>query len=549
MVEIYYNIIQILYMDNISGSLNSSIDKINKMYGDLNYYDVYGGSVMIFIILIIILLLVYSYTSIMVNVEPIKKNWAVERCNPKVIPFAGFINKPDNVSAIKYTEDNFNYCMQNILTSIAGYALEPVTFITYGLTSLYKEIAGILNSIRVVISNVRTNMEKIAKEIFGRLLNIMPPIQTLLITFIDVTEKVKGIFTAGLYTSLGTYYALKSLMGAIVQFIVLILLVLAGLIAGLWIVPFTWPFAISGTVTFLSISIPLLLIMLFMNEVLHVNINSPIPSVPQPGECFDKGTLFLIDDGSYVSIENLKVGDKLANSGTVTAKLKLDASKAEMYQLGDVIVSGSHQVKHNGKWIFVKNHPERKPILSYLEPYIYCLNTSLKKIQLSGYDFSDWDEVFDEEKKELLLDDINTELIHKYYDGGFYFDTKIELENGGWREIRELSVGDILADGTKVVGLVEIWNDNLGQNNSAVKINGINVHSVDFNKNIDLENNIREKKIFNNDNNDNDNKKLYHLITDRQSFFVGNVKYYHYNSCIELFLEKYRGKLLSIKYV
>ena len=90
-------------MDNIS-VLNSA-DKINKLYNDLNYYDVYGGSVIFFIILIIILLLVWSYTSIMTNMQTIKDNWAVERCNPKVIPYAGFINKPEDSTIIQYTQN------------------------------------------------------------------------------------------------------------------------------------------------------------------------------------------------------------------------------------------------------------------------------------------------------------------------------------------------------------------------------------------------------------------------------------------------------------
>ena len=172
-------------MDNIleKPNIKNSADKINKIYGDLNYYDVYGGSVIIFIILMIAMFLVFAYTTTMKNLQPIKDNWAVERCNPKVIPFAGFINKPDGASTIQYTQDNFNYCMQNILTSITGYAVEPLTYITSNLTSMYGDIANTLNSIRTVISNVRTNMAKIAQEIFGRLLNIMTPIQVILISF------------------------------------------------------------------------------------------------------------------------------------------------------------------------------------------------------------------------------------------------------------------------------------------------------------------------------------------------------------------------------
>jgi len=522
-------IIHLLYMDNNS-LLNNSADKINKLYSDLNYYDVYGGSVIIFIILVIILLLVYSYTSIMTSIQPIKDNWAVERCNPKVIPFAGFINKPEGSTIVQYTEENFNYCMQNILTSITGYAVEPLTFVTSGLTSLYGEIGDSLNSMRTVISNVRTNTANIAKEILGRILNIMTPIQLILISFIDMMGKMKGIFAAGIYTSLGTYYTLKSLMGAILQFIVMILIVLAALIAGMWIVPFTWPAAITGTTVFLSISIPLLIIMTFMNKVLHVNINTPIPSVPGPGHCFDKKTQLLMKDGTYKSIEAVKLGDELARDGKITAKLKLDAKKVDMYNLRGVIVSGCHKVKFGRKWISVKDHPERIIILNYGEPYIYCLNTSLKRITISNTIFSDWDEIFEKEAEELLgkCESKNLEDIHKYYDGGFYFDTKVELSGGEWREISNLKIGEVLRGGETITGIVEILGEDIVQlvDTGIDKLLGINIHSVNLNECSDLEKNCGEKKR---------NKNLYHLITDKKSFYVGEVKYHDYNSCVELF--------------
>jgi hypothetical protein len=515
-------------MDNIleKPNIKNSADKINKIYGDLNYYDVYGGSVIIFIILMITMFLVFAYTTTMKNLQPIKDNWAVERCNPKVIPFAGFINKPDGASTIQYTQDNFNYCMQNILTSITGYAVEPLTYITANLSSMYGEIANTLNSIRTVISNVRTSMAKIAEEIFGRLLNIMAPIQMILISFNDMMQKAMGIMTAALYTSLGTYYTLQTLLGAILEIIVIILVILFTAIILMWFFPLWWPIAMASTVTFLSISIPLIIILAFATEVLHVKVGSPIPSVPGPGHCFDGKTALTMNDGSEKSIEELEVGDILANNNVITAKLKLDATNEQMFQLGNVVVSGSHRVKYDGKWILVKDHPSAGPSSSNGE-YIYCLNTNLKTIRVDNFEFADWDEVFDEELTELLdrIDSNEPSDIHKYYDGGFYSDAKVEMENGELREISNLEIGAILKDGVKVVGLVDILGENLG---GTVGIHGINLHTVFVDERANLEKVGKETK------------NLRHLITDKKYFYVDGVKYFHYNSQVELFLEKYR---------
>jgi hypothetical protein len=512
---------------------------INKIYGDLNYYDVYGGSVIIFIILIIILFLVCTYTVVMKNVQPIKDNWATERCNPKYLPFAGFINKPEGVSAVEYTEQNFNYCMQNVLTSITGYAVEPLTYITSGITEVYSGIADSMNAIRGVISNVRTNIAKIAQDILGKIMNVMTPLQTMVISFNDMANKVSGILTAGLYTSLGTYYMLQTLVGAILQLIVIILMILAGLLVAMWILPFTWPAAIAGTAVFLGISVPLLIIMVFMTKYLHVNINSPIPSLPGPGQCFDKNTLLLMNDGSYKPIGEIEVGDVLINNNMVTGKMKLDASTEQMFKLGEVVVSGSHFVLFNGDWIFVKDHPERKPVSTFCGPYIYCINTSLKTIEIDGRVFADWDDIFEDDKKELLchLDIDDPAFIHRYYDGGFYPDVKIELENGELREMRDLEIGDVLKDNCKVLGLVEIDCRNLEQKKG--DSHGINLQTVFFNESGSLE---KESFLY-------QGEKLFHLITDKKYFYVNGIKYYYYNSCVDLFLEKNRRKLLSIKYV
>jgi len=173
----------------------------------------------------------------------------------------------------------------------------------------------------------------------------------------------------------------------------------------------------------------------------------------------------------------------------------------------------------------VKDHPSAEP-LSSSKPHIYCLNTNLKTIRVGDFEFSDWDEVFDEELKELLarIDSNDTADIHKYYDGGFYSDAKVELENGESREISNLESGAILKDGVKVVGLVDILGENLG---GTVGIHGINLHTVFVEERANLEN-VGNKK------------NLRHLITDKKYFYVDGVKYFHYNSQVELFLEKYR---------
>jgi hypothetical protein len=48
---------------------------------------------------------------------------------------------------------------------------------------------------------------------------------------------------------------------------------------------------------------------------------------------------------------------------------------------------------------------------------------------------------------------------------------------------------------------------------------------------------------------DKKHDKLYHLLTDKKTFYIGDIRFYDYNAAIDLFLEKNKVKLLSMKYV
>jgi hypothetical protein len=469
--------------------INKSSHLVGELYKDLTYYDLYGGSLLGFFILLLILFLVFAYCYVMKNMQPIKDDWVAQRCNPKVIPFAGLINKPDGVSAFDFTQQNFTYCMQNILTSITGEALQPLTVVTGTLGTLFDDIREGLNYIRTIVANVRTNMASMAQEVLGRIMNIISPLQVILIAFMDSMEKIRGILTAGLYTSLGTYYALQALLGAIVQFIVLILIILAALIIGLWIIPFTWPAAITGTAIFLATSIPLLIIMIFMNQVLHVDITSPIPAVPQrPHLCFDEDTQLEMEDGTFTPIAEIKVGDILRDGIRVTATLKVTSENAEMFSLGDdVVVSGTHLVEFEGKWIPVSQHPERKSIPTYKKPYLYSLNTTTKRIPIGEFLFADWDDVIVEELPKNTI------------TGGYIETTPIVLQKCDLREIKDIAVGDILEHGEKVIGVVQMDTEDLDTNY------------------IHIQNNLK-----------NPASQLYHLLTECKYFHVDGKKVHDY---------------------
>jgi hypothetical protein len=482
--------------------------------------DQYGGDVFLCVVYFLIPIIVFLYFKTMKDVQPIKNDWANQRCKPTVIPFAGFINKPDNMSITDFTQQNFTFCVQSILVSISSFALQPLTFLTSSLSSIYGELTGSIDSSRTLISNIRTNMTNITKEILSRIMNFTVPITKMIIGFNDLIKKVVAILTSGLYTSLSTYYALKAFLGALVQIIIYVLISAVAVLISLWLVPLSWPMAITGTAIFSAVSISMAIFLVFLTQVLHIKTSGfkipKVPAKPKIRICFDKNTAMKMADGTMKKICEINVGDELwrdeNDKNIVTAKLRLSATNNKMYKLGDVIVSGTHRVKHNGKWIFVWDHHDAVPVKNYDEPVIYCLNTTCKEFTIGGYVFTDWDEITDE-NYNILNDylkvnnfdykekDLEKKDIHTLFDKGFHEDVYIELKERKVSKISCVKLGDVLTNGEKVYGLVEMLN---------VKMTNCLGNST----------------------------KVYHLLTDKNSFHIHGIQIGDYNSLIDTCLRK-----------
>jgi hypothetical protein len=311
--------------------------------------------------------------------EEISDDWVNQRCKPQNIPFAGFITHPDGTTPFQYTNENFQYCVQNILTNITGYALEPFQYMIKSIVDIFNTINNSIQNIREVVNKMRNNMKEFTTDVLSRVLNVMIPIQKMFIGLMDTFNKIQGIMTGGLYTMLGTYNTLQALMGAILELIIKVLLTLVIIIVGLWVLPFTWPAAASMSAVFLAIAIPLSIIIVFMTEVLHIK-SSSIPKL----RCFDKKTKIYLYDNTFKFIEDIKIGDICLDGSVITSKIKVTSKDLDMYNLNGIIISGCHIIKYNNYWIPVRNHPSAIRIHKYYEPYLYCLNTSTKTIVLNN---------------------------------------------------------------------------------------------------------------------------------------------------------------------
>jgi uncharacterized membrane protein YraQ (UPF0718 family) len=157
---------------------NTGLKKLITTYENLTYFDQYGGSLVILVIASIIVALIIAFCISKVNSQMIIDDWPNQRCKLSVIPFAGFITHPEGVSATEYTQENFNYCTQQVLASITGPAIEPMVFVTGLLNSIANLINNSIQSIRAVIFRIRDAIIKLVRNIISRLVNIMIPLHS-----------------------------------------------------------------------------------------------------------------------------------------------------------------------------------------------------------------------------------------------------------------------------------------------------------------------------------------------------------------------------------
>lgn len=529
-------------MDNIKASNFNEYFK--KLYEERGYLDKYGIDVLITSLMFFVFFIAISYFYIMSKVEPIKNNWDAYKCHPGVIPFAGHIINPPDQSPIEFTSENFGRCVNQVLATIVGQFIKPIYYLSDKIVGFFNKLVGVLLVFRKLMAYIRNKFKKIITHLMNKIVNVFIPVQKIIIKFKDALAKTVGVMTAGLYTVMSGYLALKSFMGSFLSIIIAVLVLAVVAIIALWILPFTWPLAASGTVFFLLISIPTSIIAGWMIHILNLTSRS-VPSKPGKPACFDKNTLIKTISGE-IMIKDLKPGMELNNGVKVNATFKCALNGQKMYKINNIIVSETHKVFHDKLgWIYTSEHPEAIQVKDYREPYIYCLNTDTKRIEINGIKFLDWDDlepidIIKLKNLNYLTHNCSLRKIHKNLDSGLDADTKVELMDGHNISIKKIKVNDNLRFGEKVLAVVKINADDISfikkykfNDNILIGAPNILLDDIDLGrlKTLNIPASVMDTKHYK-------NKYLYHLITDKGTFVANGIKIYDYNSAIENIIDK-----------
>jgi hypothetical protein len=122
------------------------------------------------------------------------------------------------------------------------------------------------------------------------------------------------------------------------------------------------------------------------------------------GLCFAPKTHIKLKNGEIKQMKDIQLGDELKNGSIVYGVMSLYNLKKDglyisnMYCIpngcddeNDIIVSGSHLLKENNEFVYVKNH-KHSILLPYNMAELYCLITDDHNICIGDYVFSDWED-------------------------------------------------------------------------------------------------------------------------------------------------------------
>jgi hypothetical protein len=530
--------------------------KLNKLYSKSGFMGKYGTDVWVSAIICLAFIIFINYYYFINIIEVVKADWPSQRCNPLVLPFAGFINKPTDMSNLEFTVGNFNNCLNTILQDVVLVALQPLYFAVNIIQEAINNLTEAFNKLRQMTAGLRKQILFTAEKIHVAMNN-------LVITFIGYTIKIKdsmlkvnGIITTAFYSLFASYMALTSLFLCVIDLIILILITIAIicliylLLSFLPIIGFIFkPFWMLVVIIMIIIMIPAIWFKIMLMRVLRLS-TPPVPGIPG---CFSAETPIEMVDSTNKQIKDVVVGDILKNGSTVTSVIQFSATEQNMYQLHGVRVTGEHRVFHPTlKWIKVKYHPESVYMRDYNELFVYCLNTNEKTFTIGKTLFSDWDDIDEEVWEDLqkycvtpgyLPENFTKADIHTHLDSGFHGDSYVILANGLNIPVTQVKVNDILASGDKIVGVVKIdardidlYKFSFGDEGTTI-CGSRNIHIAD--KNLGIINcmspHIKKERI----SGQMIEPFLYHFLTDTKCVMINNIRFKDYNSGIDMYLRQF----------
>jgi len=353
---------------------------------------------LLFTLLVAISIGIFVAIENMSNLSNIQDNWAQHRCQPHMIPLAGFFGYSVN--------ENFEFCLQQIIQESTKGVTGPFAGGMFGFTSVLMNLMKSANSFRTMMATLVGGVIKIISEFKARMTALMGRVKL-------TASRMKAM----MYRVYGTMFAV----------------IYMGLSAQTGIANFGDTFIFKFIDTF----------------------------------CFPPEQLVSLESGEKIPISKVLVNHILKGGHRVETIYKFAADGQQMVELRHqtaepIQVSSNHFLRHNGKWIMAKDHPDALPIADWkggIERPLICLSTHDHLLPVGSYIFADYDETDEanaqtQEWVDKSLNGKTSESLKSdvSYEVGLPSYTMIKTLSG-YKSLYEIQLGERITETDTVVGI------------------------------------------------------------------------------------------------
>jgi hypothetical protein len=399
--------------------------------------------------------------------EAVMRNWAQRRCELPIMTAASFFKPQDDPrTSSEFAKDNFSFCMDQLVKEITSDILSPLMDVFSKHGTLANILGTVLNDIRFVVKVIYDQFMSFISEFLAKYENVAQQVRTVTLHLKQAFQRTNAIILSVVFMGLSV---IKGIMNS-VDFIIKVVLIICGIMIAIIIILFfiLFPF------------MPIIIGVLAAIIAVAVGSIAGEASSYKSGFCFAPDTMIEMSDGSTKPIQQIQIGDKLANNTNVESVLKMSGKGVPLWRINNIFVSGSHLIESAhvpDSW-----HPVSMDIrakkTSYTEGYIYCLNTSthiipVKDIENKIIQFRDWEEIRENDEQGQYIWNYNilsklneksrsTKWTDSVQYGKYYPaccpQIKVVTKNG-YVQICELSIGDKIIDQngneTEVLGIIQ----------------------------------------------------------------------------------------------
>jgi hypothetical protein len=370
----------------------TAVQESSKLWDQLNAIAVQG-------LITIILVVVWSISSTQSNFDDIRENWDKYKCNPLMMPFAGFYGHN--------TADNFNGCMKDIFGGFTGEVTAPFTSILTVFTEVLGSLMTAVNSIRTSFSTLGGGINVIFQEFTDRIRNFYFQLRLSAIRIKTLIGRMYATMFSVLYMGLSGITAAQS-------------------------------FGDTSLFSFLDT-------FCFPPET-RIHVKS-------------KGLIQLQD--VQVGDVLLPTQSIVTTKFHFSAKGQPMVELPSLNGTDPIQVSTNHYIWHDNKWIVAKDHPNAVAIGPYNRHSLICLNTTDHCIPIGGHLFCDYDETSsaDSATMTMIEERVNGQAsanVNRPRENSpsFHPLTPIRLANGSYSQAHTLTTNTLLSTGARITGIL-----------------------------------------------------------------------------------------------